>query len=325
MEVKHLWKPCQPSFSENGNYLVVYDGNWVEIVNAHSAQSTGVIAAKDCQPVALAVGNNGTRLAVANDELEIMGFGPGALFKKSFLDEERSPIDLVSTCGFRDVQICYASDGDRLIMAGHFTETYEARVVVMFWDVKSCSTLSHIVCGERGSSIDGPIFPIRLTEGYGRVENYGVVLRLDDRRWFDAYYQEESYADDEEHYEKITTFITFTSEGKQNGKYIAEHRKVVCGIAGSELIFLQNRNHLWSWKGGGVRPKRMGRIDYKDMPPLKDILGFVLSKGRLTLVAKNDPPSLVFLGGQEHVVGERKVGSIFLSNKVSKRKVRDDD
>jgi hypothetical protein len=103
------------------------------------------------------------------------------------------------------------------------------------------------------------------------------------------------------------------------------HRKVVCGIAGSELIFFQNRNHLWAWKGGGARPKRMGQIDYKDMPPLKDILGFVPSKGRITLVAKNNPPSLVFLGGQEHVVDERKVGSIFLSNKVSKKKVRDDD
>jgi hypothetical protein len=181
MEVKHLRKSCQPSFSEDSNYLVVYDGNWVEIVNAHSAQRTGIIAAKDCQPVALAVGNNGTCLAIANDELENMGFGPGALFKKSFLNEEQSPIDLVSTSGFRDVQICYASDSDRLIMAGHFTETYAARVVVIFWDVKSCSTLSPIVCGERGSSIDGPIFPIRLTESYGRVENYGVVLRLDDR------------------------------------------------------------------------------------------------------------------------------------------------
>jgi hypothetical protein len=93
----------------------------------------------------------------------------------SFL-EGWSPIDLVSTCGFHNVELYYASDCDRLIM-GHFEETYEPRVVV----IKLCSTLNHVVCGAKGTSIEG----IRVTQGYCGVENYGVVLRLDDRRWYD--------------------------------------------------------------------------------------------------------------------------------------------
>jgi hypothetical protein len=35
-----------PRFSEDGKYLVVYDGNWIEIINAHSGQGTGVVPAK---------------------------------------------------------------------------------------------------------------------------------------------------------------------------------------------------------------------------------------------------------------------------------------
>jgi len=150
-------KIVQPSFSEDGKYLVVYDDNWVEIVNAHSAQSTGVVPTRGCEPVALAVANNGKSLAVANNTLEAKGFGPGALFEKSFLDEGRSPIDLISLCGFSSVQLCYASNGSDLIMAGHFQKTYHERVVMIFWDVKSCSTLRHVVCGSKGSRIDGPI------------------------------------------------------------------------------------------------------------------------------------------------------------------------
>jgi hypothetical protein len=302
VEVLRCTNNLQPRFSEDGRYLVVYDGNWIEVVN--SAQSTGVVAANDCRPVAVAVANNRTRLAVADCNLGKRGFGPGALFEKSFLDEGRSPIDLISTCDFYDIELCYASDGDCLIMAGH---CHEARVVVMFWDVKSGSTLNHVVCGAKGSSIEGPIFPIRMTQDFGGVEIYGVVLRLDDRRWFNEH--------DDENYENITTFTTITSEGKLNGKYVAEHQKVVFAFTRSELIFLQNRNYLWSWKGGRTQPKRMGRIDYKDMLPSKDILGFALSKGYLTLLAETVSPSLVFLGSQEQIAEERNIGSILLSKR----------
>ena len=72
----------------------------------------------DLGPVsALAVGSNGTSLALSRDDLEERGFGPGALFENSFLDEGRSPIDLVSTCGFSDVQLCYS--GNCLVLVGH--------------------------------------------------------------------------------------------------------------------------------------------------------------------------------------------------------------
>jgi hypothetical protein len=122
------------------------------------------------KPRALAIANNGTSLAIANYNLERKGFGPGAFFEKSVLHEGRYPIDLVSTSGLEHVQLCYAADGDRLIMAGKFTEVHRGTVVVIFWDVKSCTTLKHFECGGNGSLIDGPIF---LILGYNSGPNTG--------------------------------------------------------------------------------------------------------------------------------------------------------
>src|SRR5579859_4084151 len=55
----------EPRFSEDGRYLVIYDGNWIEIVNANTAQTAGVITAKDYRVGALAVANDGTSVAVS--------------------------------------------------------------------------------------------------------------------------------------------------------------------------------------------------------------------------------------------------------------------
>jgi hypothetical protein len=66
---------------------------------------------------------------------------------------------------------------------------------------------------------------------------------------------------DPDNCEKLTTLNTYTSEGKFAGKHVAPHGKVVCGIVGSELIFLRDRNYLWFWSGGLTRSRRMGRID----------------------------------------------------------------
>ena len=81
------WSHAYPRFSENGKYLVVYDGAWVEILNAYSAQSTGSVNAATIPrpPTALAIGNDGICLALARNDLEERGIGPGVLFEKSFL------------------------------------------------------------------------------------------------------------------------------------------------------------------------------------------------------------------------------------------------
>lgn len=302
-----------PRFSEDGRYLAVYDGNWVEIINAHSAQSTGVVAVNAFQPHAVALGNDGTSLALSRADLEERGFGPGALFEKSFLDEGKSPIDLVLTSGFSDVQLCYASDGNRLVMAGHFDETRDKRVVLMFWDVKSCKTISHGVYGEKGSSIDGPLLPVHNLDG---MELSGVILRLDNRRWINIYNDSdfEYDEDNEDRCEKLTTFTTFTSEGKQNGNYVTEHEQAVCAVTHDGLVFIKNRNYLWSWKGGSTEPKRMGRIDFKTMPTCSNIKTFALSKGRLTLSSRY-PHSLVFLGVEGQGIRKNHVGSIVLGKK----------
>jgi hypothetical protein len=238
----------EPRFSENGKYLVVYDGNWVEIVNTYSAHSTGVVAAAAFRPLALAIGNNETGLAVARNNLEERGFGLGALFEKSFLGEGQCPVDLVSTCGLSGVELCYVSDGDRLVMAGNYKDTRKGRVLVMFWDAKSCTPLNHHVCGEKGSSIDGPILPIPPIMEIKGVDIAGVILRLDDRRWFNIY-DDDDYDYDSDNPDKgefLTTFTIFMPEGVRNGKHVAEHKKVVCEIAGSEIIFIQDRCYLWS-------------------------------------------------------------------------------
>lgn len=308
----------QPRFSEDGRYLVVYDGTWVEIVNAHSAQSTGVVAVKGFIPEALTVGNNGTSIAISRGDLGNRGFGPGALFEKSFLDEDRSPIDLVSTCSFTAVQLCYVSDGDRLVLVGHFTEPHLARVVLMIWDVKSGSTIHHSICGEKLSSIDGPIFPITHIQG----KTAGFVITLNERRWMKCY-DEDDYDYDENNTkicEKLTTFNTFTSEGLDNGTHVAEHKKAVCGVVGDEIVIIKNRNYLWSWKGGIGEPTRIGRIDFEGMPRSERIFAFAMSHGRFTISSRYDPTGLVFLGVEEPK--QESIASIVLTKK-SKRKASD--
>jgi hypothetical protein len=68
--------------SEDGKYLRVYDGNWIEIINAQSGQGTGVVPAKVCKPQALAIANNGTSLTIANYNLERKDFRSGDIFRK---------------------------------------------------------------------------------------------------------------------------------------------------------------------------------------------------------------------------------------------------
>lgn len=318
-DIKQHYHVCPPRFSGDGRYVVVYDGNWVEVVNAHSAQSTGVVAEKAIHPVAVAVGNNGTSLALSRNDLGDRGFGTGAQFEKSFLNGGRSPIDLVSTCNFYNVQLCYAADGTRLFMAAHTgTTTQDNRVIVMCWDVKTGNVLGHNVCGGKGSSIRAPLLPISRLAMSNGVETSGVVLKVDGRRWFD-YEDDYMYdSDDSSKCEKVTTFITYTSECVLNGTHAAEHHEAVCAVVGDEIVIIQNRNYLWSWQGGLTDPKRKSRNDFEAMPASSSINAFALSDERFT-IATSYPPKLVFLSTKVNV---SNAGSIVLS-KGWKRKQPD--
>jgi hypothetical protein len=49
VEGTYFWDVPYRRFSEDGKYLAVYDGNWMEIINALSGQGTGVVPAKVCE------------------------------------------------------------------------------------------------------------------------------------------------------------------------------------------------------------------------------------------------------------------------------------
>lgn len=197
-------------------------------------------------------------------------------------------------------------------MAGHFKEPLHKRIVLMFWDVNSCKTISHSVCGKIGSSIDGPLLPVHNLEGQGRLESSGIILKLDERRWFNVYDESDyEYDEDVNQCERLTTFTTFTSEGKQNGNHVAEHLKALCAVAESGLVFIKNRNYLWSWKGGRTEPKRMGRTEFKNMPSGIELQTFALSKGCLTLSSG----CMDFLSVDGHAVRGNDAGSIVLGKK----------
>jgi hypothetical protein len=233
---------AEPSFSEGGGYLVVPDWNCVEILDAHSAQTTSVIPIKEFQPAKVAVSANGKGLAlVRHGSTQIKGHGTGALFEKSHLNEGQQPVDLVSISGLSNIKICYMADGRRLFMGARF---HDMGVIVMCWAVESCRTLNHIKCGYKGSSIVGSIYPI----GWG--ETSGVILRLDDQR------PDKDYNIYTEH---VSTFITFSSEGREVGRYVTDPYEVAYGVTKDKVIFLKDGRYLWTWNGrGGGQSKANG-------------------------------------------------------------------
>jgi len=300
------WSHAYPRFSENGKYLVVYDGAWVEILNAYSAQSTGSVNAATIPrpPTALAIGNDGICLALARNDLEERGIGPGVLFEKSFLGGGHSEVDLVSTCGFRNVSLCYISE-DRLVMAGNFNADGRSKVIVIFWDTKSGQTLNQVVCGREGCLM-GPILPLKSLQVHGRGTSNGVMIPQHDIRVLWQASEDSSDGGESDTLESgykdieyIKTFTTYTSEGKWNGRHIVELGKAVAGVVGGKLVILKNRNYLCAWNGfRNTQPRRVGRIDLKTMPNTQQMSSFAISEDRLTLSQTGSPASLIFLSSR---------------------------
>jgi len=327
----HWIAKAHPRFSENGKYLAVYDGTWIEILNSHSAQSTGSILAATASdpPKALAVGNNGINLALARNGLENRGIGPGALFEKSPLEEGRFKVDLVSICGLGLVSLCYASE-DRLVLAGNLLDVLAYKVVVFFWDTRTGQALNHVVCGREGL-LHGSIFPLNKLRVPGKGPSSGVVIPLKDSRvlWNSEFELGDDGGDDAnfeagfQETEDLTTFTTYTSQGEWTGRHICARDKAVIGVVGGEIIILKNRYYLYSWDGSGnTQLRRIGRIDLKSMPMENQIASFALSDDCLTLTIKGTPASLVFLSSNNGAQSKKseKMGPIVLSKSRTKRK-----
>ena len=172
------------------------------------------------------------------------------------------------------------------------------------------------MCGGKGNVINGTLVPFANIGVGTSASTSGVLLRLRDVRWFDEYNEDEHTYDpnDWSKYETVTAFITFTPDGKQSGEHLAEHRKAICAVSEGQFVFIKNRNYVWSWKGGGTEPVRIGRIEFKDMPPADNIRSFALSKDCLTLSTRF-PSALVFLCVKRPAMREEDMGSIVLGKK----------
>jgi hypothetical protein len=135
----------KPTFSEDGNYVVVYFDGSVEVLDAESAE---VVHAWDVSSFSnvsgVAVKTSGTRicLIIDNESTTDGTAKPSAVLttkvvKSRTMPKGCSPIDVVITTFLSDVVLSYGSDGRRLCIFGNFQRAQDSEgmeAVRFYWD-----------------------------------------------------------------------------------------------------------------------------------------------------------------------------------------------
>ena len=298
----------KPTFSEDGNHVVVYFDGSVEVLDAESAD---VVHAWDVSSFSnvsgVAVKRNGTRICLIIDNESTTGDAaePSAVLttkvvKSRTMPKGCSPIDVIITAFISDVTLSYGGDGRHLCIFGKSQSAQDSggmEAVRFFWE-----------CISRRLLVRGSLLPKRVGF-YNERASPLYATQIDHLPQF-VY----TFADTSRFWSVLlySTDGPYTTQFSHTGALVIGYSPSGClvflkdsipmfqaNLDGSRWLDVTSEKevhddeagksslYIWKWHSKLFKPTRWGKVLWDKLPPLQRVKAFAETEKGLTLILED--------------------------------------
>lgn len=279
--------PC-PTFSEDGDYLAVWFGGCVEVMNTWTLERVSNSSIMR-RPTAVSIWNEKTMALSAGNNVdeEFLNVEPAAVLQPRLFQNNQQRVDVILTTGMNNIALSYLARGRRLFIVGDHPGS--SRIMIHCWDPDSGTLLNRhfLINSSRFASLSTITLAARpcliICSMFVKHDAFksGLDLYTSDNEFIAEFAGSDMVYGNSEHGFLVLTNGPIFSLNRVDRSWISlEGNQEQWGVE-------TGRKYLWQWEGSNEGLSCLGTVEFDDLQSLCQVKGLVENQGRVTLILEN--------------------------------------